>query len=857
MNEAELERHVQTGKRNKQVLELVHNWCSHAEVRNHGGVGLIAQLTGLPLGMFGMHCNHAPAGGIAGWHLEDGVLDFYDRNCVHCDKRQAVRLPNIIQLVGERDREHARRKEQAVRAQAAAEAAQQARKQRRDALRVGQSALTCALLDDLEFLDHSRSHDARTRIIETARLAPEVVTPPIVEYFFELTSSVAGGCQSEALEVLRLVGADVKRLTRAALSCLAHHDAIDTAASIVMANSSLGDASAVEAAVPALIGLASPPRSEFGSYERRLQPGPLLAVFAAQPKPVIRGIERLLDSRQSYPIRTGTAALKVLSPADPTLLGHFARTLIAKLVRAHLLIDEDETDRELNLVCSDLQRTLAATLLQQPAPTDQLIADFFESASSEGEARLARVYEEVFRFAARGKGALHQAAAEVVLSRIIKLASTSKNDEVLSEIVQMLRTGSGELLGAARRSLDVVLGAAAVLDDRLKAFDTEHELKTNKTQLDLLTAQNARSSLFDLRQAFATLAAKAAESDRMATESFVDFLSRIDESRAGLRSALIKETNHLIATPAALNLVLPELYSGLVGASTLVRAAAAQTLGEVGRGRIADLPELVLEAFVLLLQDPYVIVHRAAAEALGNIPLPARLERSADAALLQLIVVYRSAKDAEDFSHRCVQLYLRRFANQRRLRGGLAAAFVRILNGVPASRVLHRLTSMSRFLKDEPEYVDLVIRILDDEAVSQYGEEDAIKLAYAIPDEQAFKRADDLVKLALRRPGRALYVGALVEILTQVGAWTQAVAAIKGAWERVPDTVPMKRVKWSTQLQLVAVQFEAAIAAGDMAQLAALKSEWERLERALQEDEKLYAERRNPLPGFLRPHTGG
>lgn len=857
MNEAEFERYVRTGERNKQVLELVRNWCAHADVRNHGGVGLIAQWTGLPIGMFGMHCDHAPAGGMAGWYLEEGVLDFYDRNCVHCDKRQPVRLPNLIQLVGERDRELARRKEQSERAQAAAEAARDARKQRRDALRVGQSPSTCSLLDDLESLDHGRSQDARTRIVETARLAPEVVTPPIAEYFFELTSSEAAGCQSEALEVLQLVGADAERLTMAALSCLAHHDAMDTAASIVMANPSLGDRTAVEAAVPALIGLASPPRSQLPSYERRLLPGPLLAVFAAQPEPVMRGIERLLDSRQSYPIRTGTAALKVLSPVDPKLLGRFAKTLVAKLVRAHLLIDEDEADRELSMVCSDLQRSLAATLLQDPVPTDQLIADFYESASSEGEARLARVYEEVFRFAVRGEAALPESVAGVVLSRIIKFASTSKNDKVLSEIIQMLRSGSDQLIGAARRSLDVVLGAAAVLDDRLEAFEAAQKLKTNATQLDFLTAQNERTSLYYLREGFSAMAAKAAEGDRMATESFVDFLARIDESRAGLSSALLKEANHLIATPEGLNLVLPELYTGLVGASTLVRAAAAQTLGEAGEGRIADLPELVLEAFVLLLQDPYVIVHRAAARALGSISLPAHLERSADAALLQLIVVYSSGKDAEDFLPRCMQLYLRRFADQRQLRGGLAAAFVRILNGVPASRELRRLNSMSRFLKGEPEFVDLVIRVLDDEAVSQYGEEDAIELVYAIPDEQVLKRADDLAKLALRCPGRALYVGVLVEILTRVGAWTQAVAAITGSWEHVPDTVPMKPRKWTIQLQRVAVQFEAAVAAGDLAQQADLKSEWEGLEKALQDDEKLYAERRNPLPSFLRSHTGG
>ena len=857
MNEAEFERYVRDGERNKQVLELVHNWCSHAEVRNHGGTGLIAQWTGLPLGMFGMHCDHAPAGGLAGWHLEVGVLDFYDRNCAHCDKRQAVRLPNLIQLVGERDRELARRKEESDRVQAAATAARAARKRRRDALRVGQSAATCALLDDIEALDDSHSQDARTRIIETVKLAPEVLTEPIVEYFFELAASPAGGCQDEALQALQYVAADPRRLTAAALNCLAHHDAIEAAASVVLATPGLAEEAAVEAAVSALVGLARPPRSQFGDHERRLQPEPLLAVFAAWPEPVSRGIQRLLDARQSYPIRIGTAALKVLSTVDPHLLGRFAKTLVAKLVRAHLLIDDDESDRDLNMVCSDLQRSLAAALLLEPVATDQLIADFFENASSEGEARLARVYEEVFRFAVRGKCTLTDAVAGVVLTRVVKFASTSKNEKVLSEIVQMLRTESGALLGAAKRSPDVVLGAAAVLDDRLEAFEAELKLKANATTLDLLEANNARSSFYSLRESFSAMAAKAASGDRLATESYVDFLAKINEDRAGLSSALLKESNHLIATPEGLNLVLPELYSGLVGTSTLVRASAAKTLGKAGKGRIADLPELVLEAFVLLLRDPYVIVHRAAANALSNIPLPPHLEHSADSALLQLVVAYSSGKDAEDFLPRCMQLYLHRFADERQLRRGLAAGFIRILNAVPASRRLRELNSMSRYLKDQPEYVDLVIRVFDDEGVSEYGEEDAIELAYLIPDEQVLQRADDLAKVAVRRQDRALYVGAIVEILTRAGAWDQAVTAVKASWEHVPDTVPMRRVKWTIRLQLVAVQFESAVAAGNLTQLAALKSEWESLDKALQEDEKLYAERRNPLPSFFRSHSGG
>lgn len=857
MNQAEFEQHVRTGERNKLVLELMHNWCAHARARNHGGTGLIAIHTGLPLGMYGMECDYAPAGGLASWYLEEGVLDFYDRNCIHCDKRQPLRLPNLIQLVGERDRELARQRGASDRAAAEAEAARAARKRRRDALRVGESVATCSLLDDLEALDQSPSEDASTRIVETMKLAPEVLTPPVQEYFFELVSSPSAGCQAEALQALQYSSADAKRLMAAALQCLARREAIRTAAGIVMTNPLLADEAAVEAAVPALILLAEPPRLKFGDDRREPVPRPLEVMYDAWPEAVVRGIQARLDSRRSYAVRSGTAGLKVLSGTRPALLGRFAKTLVAKLARAHLLIDDEESDRNLDDVCSDLQRAIAAAFLHDPVATDRHIEDYFAGASSEGEARLARAFHEVFRLAARDETKLSADVVGTALARIIRFASTSTNFKVLNEVVQMLRGEPDEIVAAVRKNLDAVLGAAAVLDDRVGAFDAEQKQRTGINMLAALEAQNSRSTLYYLREAFAALAAKAARGNRDATKSFIDFLSKIDETRTGLRSALITESSRLISTPEGLNLVLPELYTALVGSSTLLRAKAAETLGRAGNKRIADLPELVLEAFVLLLFDRYVIVHKAAATALKSVPLPPHLEVLADSALLQLIDIYRSDGDDKDFLARCINLYCSRFATVEQLKQGLAVTFIRILERVPASSNIREINWVAKHLQDQPEFVDLVIRALDDEDVSEYGEEEVMTLVYRISDAEVLKRAGDLADLAIRRRSRAMYVAAIVEVLTRAGAWDQATAAMEASWSEVPDTVPMRRLKWGRRMHLIAVQFESAVAGGDVPKQVALKGEWEALQAMLQEDETLYAERRDPLPSFLRPNRGG
>jgi hypothetical protein len=333
-------------------------------------------------------------------------------------------------------------------------------------------------------------------------------------------------------------------------------------------------------------------------------------------------------------------------------------------------------------------------------------------------------------------------------------------------------------------------------------------------------------------------------------------LSRIDRGRHTLIAVLLEESSKFIATPEGLRLVLPELYMAMVGISTLVRASAAETLGRAGRKRSDDLPVLVLEAFVLLLEDQYVIVHKAAAKALDSISLTGALELRASRALLTLLRIYGNKGKVESFLLDWMHLYFRRYTTDDASRANLARWCLKVLTGASVHMHLRDLTSISKYLKDQPTFVDLVIRALEDPEVGDYGQEDVIRLLYSIPDAEASKRSADLSKASVRRADRGWYVGAVVEVLTRVGAWDRAVEAIESSWEAIPDTVPMRRMKWSRKLDVVAVQFEAAVAAGDLARQDALKAEWEGIYQLLKEDQEEYAERRSPFPGVFRPHSG-
>lgn len=856
MNQAEFDQYVKQGLRNQEVITLIHNYCTHARVVSKGGVGVVAEMTGLPLGMLGVDCDNAPVRGLDGWRLQEVAVDFYDRNCAHCDKRSPLRLPNLLQLVDARDKaaEARRLKEEA--AKVAAERAHQVRISKRITLRVGQSAACCALLDDIDALDVAPSDEVKARIVETAKLAPEIFSAPIVEYFFELANSSLMNLQEQALLALQHVASDKQRLSEAALDCLAKGRAIDVSAEIVLARPAMGDEARIERAVPALISLAKSPDSGFPFSETEDRPDALLALYRAWPAAVRRVTQELLDTKESYKVRLGVAALQVLSLHDPELLTHFARTTISKLTRAHLLLEDIRTEQDLNRACSDLRRVVASTLLVAPEKTDSLIATFFEGASTEGEERLVRVYEELSRRSIQSRShgiskfTPNEIADAIVLKRLLKLASTCANMKVLTVIAQLIQSEPDELVSVGAKNMDALLGTAAVMDARIESFHaTKRENKSNDL-LEHLETRNSAHTLYQLRAGCASLAATAARGDKTRVESYIAFVANVDSQRDGLISALIEATPHLVDSPTALNVALPQLYSSLVTTSVLRRTAAAKALAKFGAARISDLPELVLEAFALLLTDPYVMVHQGAVHALSSVPLPKHLEQRAAAALLQLIIYYSGKADQHDFLVRCIRLYLSRFASESELRAGIDALLVKYLMDTPAQLHASDFAQMAKSLAQAPNFVNFVIHVLDTPELSEYGARDSSRLLHRVPATEASARASDFADLAKRHPDRFPLVESVVELLSRIGAWTEAIAAIQGFCEAIPDNMPSRRLKWNARLHVLAVKFEAAVASGDVPQQEALKKEWLQIEAAIEKDNDQYSRRRNAFPNF-------
>jgi hypothetical protein len=289
------------GEANAKIVTLAQNWCAHLQIQRWGGTGMVEEMTGLPIGMRFFKCDYASAAGMAGMDLRHIALDFYDRNCKGCDKRHPVKMPNLGDLVAERegfakDQERANSKMRESKT-----AAYEARREARNEARLNCDEPTAGLIDAIERLDSEGSSEAASVLAEIAKVAPQRFDTRVQSLLFTLAEESDSPIVNEGiLETLRLVSTDSQRLCSLALRLLAKHSS-SVAADVVSHFVGPTHVSLIPDALGALLYLAGPDENHFHflGTEREPEPAGLLAVYKVAPDLVMDAIKASLsDSRK-------------------------------------------------------------------------------------------------------------------------------------------------------------------------------------------------------------------------------------------------------------------------------------------------------------------------------------------------------------------------------------------------------------------------------------------------------------------------------------------------------------------------------------------------------------------------------
>ncbi|BCT93135.1 hypothetical protein LYSHEL_21580 [Lysobacter helvus] len=842
----DIERAIQDGERNQHAKRLIHNWCRHARVEKFGGTGMIEMQTGLPIGHHAMACDFASASGMATWMLEESAVRFHDANCVGCPHRVPVALPNLSMLVAQRDADRQDAETRAEDAQRVKETALQARAAARAELRATLPVLAKAFMDDLDRLDAERNEQAATRLIESARLAPEILVPALTEYLFSVLEGDDHWLEAAALTVLADT-ADQRRLVRCAMKCLRQGYALELAAATVTQRLDLVDAADVPEAVMGLAYVASPPRSEFGRlHYDDCDPNPLMQVADRFPEAVERGLLALLTRRDRLRVGVTSRAMGMLIARNTRWIRPFLRPLAAHLSRLDVLV-EFERESELRQIVHDLQVALAYAFLAGPDFADDELMRQFESASDDGEGRVAGVYEHVLRHADRDRDAksvidpAHTQAFVVAIRRLAALSVTSDNNEVSQHVLGAFRRQSGAFAPAAKVAMDALLGTAAVLDSKLQAPEQEPSVLTPPDPLAEMVKASRRTRLWHLRAALLEVAIHGALTDADGLARFEAFLSQRGLLGDTFEAAVVRELAPLLATSTGLNTMLPHLYSTMVGASVAGRAAAADALKDIGSQRFSDLPDLVADSLVLMLFDPYVIVHKAAVQALGRLRLPAHFNPLIAAALDNLIVAYRGGNDPE-FLLECIEAKVTTYRGEGPLPKAQGQVLVALVSELETSVLLR---SGHRYFLTQFQHLDgwaaLVLGWIG-HCRQDYELEHALELVADLPLGACAPHVPAILEAVATDPSNPQLCSTFVELLTRDRAWRGAtqVAALHVA--AFPDTVRERARRLQAQQLERRVSFEHLISEGKLDEALALGQAWmqvnEELAQLFKNDEK-------------------
>jgi hypothetical protein len=792
-----------------------------------------------------MGCDFAPEGGMACWDLRDAVIDFYDRNCVGCTRRQPLRFPNLLEIIAERDRaREAREARDASHAQLAGEALEK-RAAVRTVLSPSLGAIARTLLDDIGLFDADRSSENFERVTQSARLAPEHFTPELVQYVFGLAKDEPWFTDA-ALIILDAVGADDRDIIALAIAILRRgypqHIAVDKLLPRIHAV----PADVVPDIVGSAIDLADPDDREF-FYDDGKQRNPhdrtfLMTLFRQFPSEVTATIERMLLSGNRGLVESAGRGLHALRIADAKVATPILRTLVSIYVRAPSLISDlkDDDDRLPNLA-----EAVNDAFDASAQEVDALLQSFNEGAVPSHRARIMKVYAFAVHVGYNAPPvAANSPRHSLALSRLIWAPTFERDDKVLQVVTSAFRNGSTGLEFVVRAHLDAFIGALYLLDDRLAELEAEKD-QPGENFLATMERNTRRSVMRGLMKEFVEWSSKAAAGDDASVAKIIGMFDTIPDGRDNLRGTLLGATKELSGDLSGLKLVLPHLYAALVGSSVLGRSYAATAVGELPYRSRANIPDLLFEAFSALLWDQYVAVHKAAVHALHRSILPEQFRPNAARAILNLIHYYRVQSNEDQFLAKCVRILASMADLFGESNGAVRRYLIEVAMGIDPLYLGSDIQSLSYSLGSEPEFAKLAARMIPHLADSYNQSDDAMNLLGKVSSDglrantQAFHDAaiavlDSELKTSL----------GIVEAFFRADMPDEADALVTALLAVNGDTVRLRSRRTLLRWPQLALRFERAVSARDANAISEASRAWSEATAVDTQDKEDERERR-------------
>lgn len=859
MFDEHFERYREIGERNRVVLRLLSNWCAHAQVARESGQGLMEQMTGLPLSMCRVTCRHERAQGSISMHLEENALSFYDRNCVDCAERRPVALPNLSQLVGQRDsaREDAKRRQ--AEAQKAAGEALQVRQVRRQRAFASQTPAQASLVLLLDRLDTEATADTAEELVAAVVAVPEELS---VDFLAAIADVVGLGGTHRSVGGLRALDASSfprRDLVVLAIEALKRGERAASILDLVACYLDHADRADIHSIAPTLVWASR--TSHFAlPEEANGHTAALLRAHTAHPEIVESAIHEALrqESKEwrNAACSAATALLEERRDIDVELL---CVSLVASL-RLPDSIEDEGPSYEV------VARLLGTLLLREPTLVLPHLLRHEGDEHEEVKVGIFRAYCAVLdrRGLSSERGDRDnedrwgpESAQSQVLSRILSLATNPPNDVRVQEAVELLEKAD-DWLGQFADPSDYVptmLGAAAMACTRVEANLRPSELVVDPRPADVQQLERGADANWLARPADALVELvawtasehPAAEARLKSGEFYLETLRALTPMANRLRSSLVRHLGKIYRSRDWRNVVLPEIYTALAHPSIAVRAAASRAYEDVcGVVGPDALPSLLHEAFLLHLQDPYVAVHKGAVAALMHIAVPEQLTEQVIVLLVRIVDAY-TAEEAERrddyFVADALSVVVRLLAPEN-VKG--LGYVVRVASGLRPEALYSLLQKRIRRLRDVPGIADLVLLLPYRPSIWQdYQSEFLLKELALLPRAEIARAAGRIVEVGVEAGRKRIHsVIPLVRLLDANGEGAAAQSLVARVLAAAGEDRVNLRERLMLSLYRDAMEVETAAAAGSMDRVQELATSIQAIEEQLAEDQLVNQQRR-------------
>jgi hypothetical protein len=845
-----IEKAIRIGERNKGIIELAHNWCAHLEVRQAGGVGLVEIQTGLPIGMRSFKCPHASAGGLAGMNLEVVALDFYDRNCVGCKERRPVRLPNLSSLVGERDAGQKRESEaRASRAEQQARALA-TRTARRKELARGCDPARAGIFLLVDALDREPNDHNRQILLATAAASAGHFDASVQEALYDLALGGGFTRAETALEVLSKVQADPQRRCGAALQVLARQDGHRVAGQTVAKHLSKDHESLVPDALPAILALATPVHGIFPDSGSAGDPAPLIAAFRLFPELVLAAVqEHLLSPVKHIRIRA-CHAISLLLQLDGSLGLKVIDNLIASLALPDDPYGEDGAAER------SVARTLADIMADHPEEVDARIQAKMKGGSQEARSALFEVYERMLR--TRSEPEPHAPtprAVEISFQRFVDVLSNRDDNDLLLKAIWFLRNKALRFPELFEEHAETLLGAAALIGSDLEAPESPLLVQTpTPDPLKSLETHGRRQILHTALDAIVEpIGIVAGRKPDSLGRSLLTTFELLGDGHDYFKAGLVRSIGHMGASPAASKLVLPALYQAITNQSVRVRAAGAEAYGHIAQDNADDLPALLHETFILLLTDPYVMVHSAAIGALRKVDVPKRFVRRVLTSLGVVITSYHQSHSDDRLLSDSLERFLELLTKEKRppLDPAAGKGILTIVANMKTDSATRFVADNGYYLRGSPGYGKLIVKLLSEPDVNDYLAGDLVEELAQVDAPEILSITEECRAAAtIREQAGDRSTDNFIQILTSAGAWSVAADIARDSTNRLTDTTWDRPRKLRSRARETAAALEQAAAASDPKRVIELAETWRKIEEEMKKDDEANKKKRDPLLGL-------